>query len=85
MMYEFIAVERENALTIITINRPAVHNALNTAAHRELEAASNQGVRGSNPSRRTFLSKKVLRQPGPRDRKRADRTLFRVRSGLLSV
>jgi enoyl-CoA hydratase/carnithine racemase len=39
MMYEFIAVERENALTIITINRPAVHNALNAAAHRELEAA----------------------------------------------
>jgi hypothetical protein len=26
-MYEFIRVERENALTIITINRPAVHNA----------------------------------------------------------
>jgi enoyl-CoA hydratase/carnithine racemase len=39
MKYEFIAVERENALTIITINRPAVHNALNAAAHRELEAA----------------------------------------------
>ena len=39
MMYEFIAVERENALTIITINRPAVHNALNAAAHRGLEAA----------------------------------------------
>jgi enoyl-CoA hydratase/carnithine racemase len=35
MMYEFIAVERENALTIITINRPAVHNALNAAAHGE--------------------------------------------------
>jgi crotonobetainyl-CoA hydratase len=38
-MYEFIEVERENALTIITINRPAAHNALNAAAHRELEAA----------------------------------------------
>jgi len=32
MMYEFIEVERENALTIITINRPGAHNALNAAA-----------------------------------------------------
>jgi len=36
-------------------------------------ASSNQGVRGSNPFGRTFCQK-VLRQPGPGDRKRADRT-----------
>jgi hypothetical protein len=36
-------------------------------------ASSNQGVRGSNPFGRTF-HQKVLRQPGPGDRKRADRT-----------
>jgi crotonobetainyl-CoA hydratase len=36
---EYINVAREGALTIITIDRPASHNALNTAAHRELAAA----------------------------------------------
>ncbi|MGW8204990.1 enoyl-CoA hydratase-related protein [Sphingomonas sp. VDB2] len=36
---DYIRVEREGPLTIITINRPASHNALNTAAHEELAAA----------------------------------------------
>jgi enoyl-CoA hydratase/carnithine racemase len=39
MTYEFIIVEREHHLTIITINRPAAYNSLNTAAHRELASA----------------------------------------------
>jgi hypothetical protein len=43
-------------------------------------ASSNQGVGGSNPSGRTKI-KKILRQPGPRDRKRADRTLDRQQDG----
>lgn len=37
MPYEFILVEREEALTIVTINRPSVRNALNTASQLELE------------------------------------------------
>lgn len=39
MDYQFITVEREGALTIITINRPAAHNSLHRAAHDELAAA----------------------------------------------
>lgn len=38
MSYEFVQVEREGALTIVTINRPASHNALHSAAQRELGA-----------------------------------------------
>ena len=34
-----IKVDREGALTIVTIDRPAAHNALNAEAHRELDAA----------------------------------------------
>ena len=37
--YEFITVQWDGRLTIITLNRPAVHNALHTAAHVELEQA----------------------------------------------
>lgn len=36
MSYEFVEVEREGALTIVTINRPASHNALHNAAQKEL-------------------------------------------------
>jgi crotonobetainyl-CoA hydratase len=38
MSCEYVTVEREGALTIVTINRPASHNALNVQAHRELAA-----------------------------------------------
>lgn len=38
-MYEFIAVQRDAAVTIVTLNRPEVHNALHTPAHLELERA----------------------------------------------
>lgn len=37
--YDFITVQRDGRLTIITLNRPAVHNALHAAAHTELEQA----------------------------------------------
>lgn len=36
MSYEFVEVTREGALTIVTINRPASHNALHSAAQQEL-------------------------------------------------
>jgi enoyl-CoA hydratase/carnithine racemase len=39
MNYTHIRVEHEGALTIITIDRVAAHNALNAEAHQELEAA----------------------------------------------
>lgn len=39
MSYDHITVEREQRLTIVTINRPEAHNALNAAAHDELAAA----------------------------------------------
>lgn len=39
MSYEYILVERDGPLTIITINRPEAYNALNAAAHRELATA----------------------------------------------
>lgn len=39
MSYEFIDVAREGALTIVTIDRPASHNALHSAAQKELAAA----------------------------------------------
>jgi enoyl-CoA hydratase/carnithine racemase len=38
MRYGFVEVAREGHLTIITINRPASHNALHSAAQRELAA-----------------------------------------------
>jgi enoyl-CoA hydratase/carnithine racemase len=37
--YESIAVEQEGPITIVTINRPAVYNALHRPAHFELHAA----------------------------------------------
>jgi crotonobetainyl-CoA hydratase len=37
--YEFCRVERDGALTVITLNRPEVMNALHPAAHFELAAA----------------------------------------------
>jgi crotonobetainyl-CoA hydratase len=42
MSYQYITVAREGALTLVAINRPEVHNALNTAAHRELDDAFNR-------------------------------------------
>ena len=36
--YEFCKVEREGRLTIVTLNRPEVMNALHAAAHAELGA-----------------------------------------------
>jgi enoyl-CoA hydratase/carnithine racemase len=35
--HKFILVQREDALTVVTINRPSVRNALNAAAQLELE------------------------------------------------
>ena len=37
MTFQYVDVNREGPLTIVTINRPEAHNALNGAAHRELE------------------------------------------------
>lgn len=37
MTYQYVEVAHEGALTIVTINRPEAHNALNTAAHLELQ------------------------------------------------
>jgi enoyl-CoA hydratase/carnithine racemase len=39
MAYEFIKVEREGAVTTVTLNRPEVMNALHSPAHFELHAA----------------------------------------------
>lgn len=36
MSFEYVLVERDGPVTIVTINRPEAHNALNAAAHREL-------------------------------------------------
>ena len=36
MTYEFCRVEREGRLTIVTLNRPQVMNALHADAHEEL-------------------------------------------------
>ena len=38
MTYRYVDLSREGPLTIITINRPEAHNALNFAAHVELQA-----------------------------------------------
>ncbi len=38
MSWQYALVERDGPLTVITINRPEVYNALNFAAHVELEA-----------------------------------------------
>lgn len=40
--YEFLEVERDGRLTIITINRPAVYNALHPPAHFEFDAVFNE-------------------------------------------
>jgi enoyl-CoA hydratase/carnithine racemase len=40
--YEFITVERDERLTLVTMNRPAIHNALHAGAHAELEQAFEQ-------------------------------------------
>jgi enoyl-CoA hydratase/carnithine racemase len=37
MEYDHIKVAREGQCTILTINRPEAHNALNAACHAELE------------------------------------------------
>ncbi len=42
MNYEFIKVENKDHLTIITINRPQVMNALHPPAHQELDDAFNR-------------------------------------------
>ena len=41
MAYDFIQVEREGHVTVITLNRPEVMNALHSAAHFELDDAFN--------------------------------------------
>lgn len=41
MTYQYVEVTREGPLTIVTINRPEAHNALNFATHLELEAIFN--------------------------------------------
>ena len=41
MTYQFVELSREGPLTIITINRPEAYNALNAAAHLELEGVFN--------------------------------------------
>ncbi len=38
MSYQYVDVSREGRLTIVTLNRPVAHNALNLDAHLELEA-----------------------------------------------
>ena len=39
--YEFLEVERDGRLTVITINRPEVYNALHSPAHFEFDAVFN--------------------------------------------
>ena len=39
--YEFLKVERDGKLTIITINRPEVYNALHPPAHFEFDEVFN--------------------------------------------
>ncbi|MCK9817895.1 enoyl-CoA hydratase-related protein [Pseudomonas sp. MAFF 302046] len=39
MTYQYISVEREGHLTLVTLQRPDSHNALNAAAHEELQQA----------------------------------------------
>ena len=39
MSYEFIELERDGGVGIITMNRPRVLNALNRAMYREIDAA----------------------------------------------
>ena len=41
MAYEFIKVEREGPVTVVTLNRPEVMNALHSPAHFELDDAFN--------------------------------------------
>lgn len=41
MSYHYVDVAREGPLTIVTINRPQAHNALNAAAHLELQQVFN--------------------------------------------
>ena len=41
MAYEFIKVEREGPVTVVTLNRPEVMNALHSPAHFELDNAFN--------------------------------------------
>jgi crotonobetainyl-CoA hydratase len=39
MIYEFIEVETKDRVTTVTLNRPRVKNAINSAMHHELQAA----------------------------------------------
>lgn len=39
MNYQYISVEREGKLTLVTLQRPEAHNALNARAHEELQHA----------------------------------------------
>lgn len=38
MTYHYVTLDRQGPLTVVTIDRPDAHNALNTAAHIELQA-----------------------------------------------
>lgn len=42
MSYEFIKVEKEDRITVVTINRPEVMNALHPPANRELDQVFNE-------------------------------------------
>jgi crotonobetainyl-CoA hydratase len=42
MIYEFVKVEREGPLTIVTLNRPELMNALHEPAHKELGTVFDQ-------------------------------------------
>lgn len=48
MHYHFISVEREGRLTLITLQRPESHNALNYEAHEELQNAFDEFAEDDN-------------------------------------
>ena len=41
MAYEFVKVERDGPITVVTLNRPEVMNALHSPAHFELDEVFN--------------------------------------------
>ena len=57
MAYENLLVEQDNAVFIVTINRPNVLNALNVTTLSELSQAIDQAVNSPNPPLRLLLGK----------------------------
>jgi crotonobetainyl-CoA hydratase len=45
MDYQFISVQKEGRLTVVTLQRPDAHNALNFSAHEELQFAFDEFAR----------------------------------------